>query len=181
MKVKYFIAVLLIPGCIWAQSSKNSKEVEQIVITKKGPAAEKLTIVVDGEKVTVNGDPLDKNEKNADITVTRRKIKDLDVLIDADAPGQRRVIRRYNVGPQVQAMPLQPNKAILGVVTQKNDRGVEVLNITKQSAAELAGLKEGDIITEIDRNKVTILQTSRGQICRWSESHGRRRWSSAAG
>jgi serine protease Do len=43
---------------------------------------------------------------------------------------------------------------MLGVVTEKTDAGVKVLEVTKESAAEKAGLKEGDIITKIGDTKV---------------------------
>lgn len=43
---------------------------------------------------------------------------------------------------------------MLGVVTQKNDLGAEVMNVTEESAAAKAGLKQGDIITEVDNNKI---------------------------
>ncbi len=43
---------------------------------------------------------------------------------------------------------------MLGVTTEKVDKGVEMQDITKESAAEKAGLKEDDIITKIDDQKV---------------------------
>jgi serine protease Do len=46
------------------------------------------------------------------------------------------------------------NRAMLGVVTDENDKGAEINSITKESAAEKAGLKKGDIITSIGGKKV---------------------------
>ena len=43
---------------------------------------------------------------------------------------------------------------MLGVTTEKADKGVEIQDITKESAAAKAGLKEGDIITKIDDKKI---------------------------
>lgn len=150
MKVKYLLAAILLPGFLWAQAPEKNKEVEQIVITKKGQAAEKLNIVVDGDQVTVNGKPLDKSDKEADITVTRRKIKDLDVWVDDALPGERR-IRTFSRSPQA---AMAPNKAMLGVATSKTGDGVKVMNVTKGSAAEIAGIKEGDLITAVDEKKI---------------------------
>lgn len=154
MKAKYLIAALLLPGFMWAQTPEKNKEAEQIVITKKGTAGDRINIVVDGDKVTINGEAIDKNDKDADITVTRRKIKDLDVWMDDSSPGERRIARGYMMRPQAPIAPLPPNKAMLGVRTMNTADGVKVMNITEGSAADIAGLKEGDIITEVERNKV---------------------------
>jgi serine protease Do len=43
---------------------------------------------------------------------------------------------------------------MLGVTTEKTEGGVEIQDITKESAAEKAGLKENDIITKIDDTKI---------------------------
>jgi serine protease Do len=46
------------------------------------------------------------------------------------------------------------NRAMLGVVTEGNDKGAEIQSVTKESAAEKAGLKKGDIITKIGDKKI---------------------------
>ena len=46
------------------------------------------------------------------------------------------------------------NHAMLGVTTEKADQGAEIKTVTKESAAEKIGLKEGDIITKIDDKKI---------------------------
>jgi serine protease Do len=46
------------------------------------------------------------------------------------------------------------NRAMLGVVTEGNDKGAEIQSISKESAAEKAGLKKGDIITRIGDKKI---------------------------
>jgi serine protease Do len=43
---------------------------------------------------------------------------------------------------------------MLGVTTEKAEQGVTIQDITKESAAEKAGLKENDIITKIDDTKI---------------------------
>lgn len=48
-----------------------------------------------------------------------------------------------------------PNKALLGVSTEKTDEGVRITNVSDESAADKAGLKEGDIITKIDDTKIS--------------------------
>src|SRR4051812_5044784 len=44
---------------------------QEIVIRKSGGKTEKMTIVVDGDNVTINGKPVDEF-KTADVTVMRR-------------------------------------------------------------------------------------------------------------
>ncbi len=43
---------------------------------------------------------------------------------------------------------------MLGVTTENNDKGAEIRDITKESGASKAGLKEGDVITKIDDKKI---------------------------
>src|SRR5258706_12335787 len=43
---------------------------------------------------------------------------------------------------------------MLSVATEKANQGVKIKDITKESASEKAGLKEGDIITKIDDKKI---------------------------
>ena len=50
-------------------------------------------------------------------------------------------------------------KATLGVVVQNADSGVEVIEIIEGSAAEKHGLVAGDIITEIDGDQITDVES----------------------
>ena len=52
-------ALMLITVSAGAQTAKNKKQKqEEIIIKKKGDKDEKMTIVIEGDKVTVNGEPL---------------------------------------------------------------------------------------------------------------------------
>ena len=127
------------------------KEDQEIVIRKKGNKTEKTTIVIDGDKVTINGKPMEEyNDK--DITIMKMK-----------SPGTMAMGR---MGPRTRVMGipgegmdfgpmLANNKALLGVTTEKTDDGVKVLSVSKESAAEKAGLKKDDIITKVDKEKIT--------------------------
>ncbi|WP_153797064.1 PDZ domain-containing protein [Foetidibacter luteolus] len=132
------------------EKNTKKKKSETIVIRKKGEAKEKYTIVVDGDKVTINGKPVEDF-----------KGEDLDVSVNENAFW-------FNEKPFKLATPLAPhgglkmfgsddlmgNKAFLGVVTDKVEDGAKITEVTKESAAEKAGLKEGDIITKIGDNKI---------------------------
>src|SRR3954467_1009508 len=55
------------------KAAKAPKEkTQEIVIRKKGDKGEKMTIVVDGDNVTINGKPVDEF-KNNDVTIFKRE------------------------------------------------------------------------------------------------------------
>jgi serine protease Do len=130
------------------KEDKEKKEAEQIIITRKGDKDDKIVVELKGDKVIVNGKELKEDDEDGDVTVRRRKIKDV-WAFDGDGftgtmnePGH---FKMYNVNE---------NKAMLGVTTDEVENGVEIQSITKQSAAEKAGLKEGDIITRVNDRKI---------------------------
>lgn len=91
MKSISLLAAFLFAGLLFVQAQeKNKEEAEQIIITKKGTGNEKLNIVIDGDKVTLNGEPV-RSDKNSKVTITRRKIKDLSVWnADGSVPAQEK-------------------------------------------------------------------------------------------
>src|SRR5688500_11702416 len=72
-------SVLSAPAVSFAQDKEkeksDKKDSEQIIITRKANSDEKMVIELNGDKVTVNGKPVDKD--NADVKVHRAKIKDV--------------------------------------------------------------------------------------------------------
>lgn len=132
------------------KDAKGKKEAEQIIITRKGNSDDKLVIELNGDKVMVNGKEYNKNNDD-DITVLRNKIKD----VWAYGGGGAQV---YSTKPLQSYNSFLGNysedRAMLGVTTEKEDKGVVINEVTKESAAEKAGLKKGDIITSIDSKKI---------------------------
>lgn len=157
------VAVATIAGSVFAQDQKvkpfNNKEEksEEIIIKKKGDKTEKMTIVVDGDKITINGKPADEF-KNGDITVLRRD-RSL-----ATAPNIRRFgngrsfnpedLNRLSEEAHSKLLEARSNRAMLGILTQKAANGVKVTDVTKESGAEKAGLKKDDIITKAGNTKI---------------------------
>lgn len=154
-RIKYSTAVLAAIAIVTSaigqdQKEKTSKDTDEknqeIVIRKKGGNTEKMTIVVDGDNVTINGKPADEF-KNDDVTVFKRD-RPL-------APGGPRARALGGVHPRLDSdnfnflKPSNSNKAMLGVLTQKADDGVKVTDVTKESGAEKAGLKKDDVITKV--------------------------------
>ena len=155
MNTKWIAASMIglaIAGSSFAQdkeSPKTQKE-ERIIITKKGDSTEKMTVVVDGDKVTVNGKPVE-NFKDGDIEIIKGKMK-RDMMMAPEMkmmtiPGSPRT---YNAHIVLNS----GNKAFLGVQTEKDEKGAKITSVTKGSAAEKAGLQKDDIITQVGDSKI---------------------------
>ena len=165
---------------------------DNIIIRKKSDKGEKMTIVVDGDKVTINGKPIAEykgddviiNQKHLDEMVGREmeraqfekhmaemnhQLADLDRQIELEVePRVRNRIRYHSRAPRILLSEDAPmaltfdgdgdfsgeKHAFLGVTTEKTDKGVRITNITDESAAEKAGLAEGDVITTLDGKSV---------------------------
>ncbi len=155
-----FTLLLFAPLALLAQDEKEKakdkevkekKEAEQIVITLKGDKKEKVTVEVNGDNITVNGKPLSEY-KDDNITVNRHKVRDRVALSKTDNGNWN---YNFNDGNTYRIFSGDENRAMLGVTTEKTEQGVEIHEITKESAAEKAGLKKGDIITKVDDVKIT--------------------------
>ncbi|MCH5690937.1 hypothetical protein LWM68_45930 [Niabella sp. W65] len=101
-----------------------------------------MNIVVDGENITVNGKPLD-NDGEGDITVKRLKIKDPNTFSWSPEAGfgdesgdMDRRIRVFRA----------PNKAMLGVTTEKTEEGVKVMSVNDETGAKKRGLKRAILL-----------------------------------
>ena len=158
---KLLIAALgtfVIAASAFAQDSKSKspkpkiEKTEEVIIKKDGDTKEKMTIVVDGDNVTINGKPVDEFEnkhiiimkKGSDMNaphVMMRKFKNRDM---EDGDEEDFDMHSGDMG----------NKAMLGVMTEKAADGVKINNVTKESGAEKAGLKEGDVITKVGAEKI---------------------------
>jgi serine protease Do len=158
-----FVTGLLVPASVLAQKEekdkevKEKKEVRQFVITSKGDKDEKVVIEIKGDKVTVNGKPIEEFN-DEDLKVKMHKLKDLESLTFERMPGTG--VWNFDTkgdkdGKGYRFFSQDENMAMLGVTTQKNADGAEVQSITKESGAEKAGLKENDIITKINDTKIT--------------------------
>jgi serine protease Do len=156
--IKNLFLTLLLPALVVSSAlaqkedkdkdEKDKKEGEQIIITRKGNKDDKVVVELNGDKVIVNGKELKDNDDEGDVTVHRRKIKDVWAFGGDEFPGS------WNNSPGFKMYNLNENKAMLGVTTDEVENGVKIQSITKQSAAEKSGLKEGDIITKVDDKKI---------------------------
>jgi serine protease Do len=149
-------AALIAPASLLAQKeekdkeAKEKKEAEQIIITRKGDKDEKIVVEVVGDKIIVNGKELKDDKEEGDITVRRHKIKD----VWAYGGGNAVAGTPWPGSDNFRMFDMDENRAMLGVTTEQADGGVEIQTITKESAAEKAGLKKGDIIKKIDDKEI---------------------------
>ena len=150
---------LLAPVSLLAQkddkgdkADKEKKDVRQIIVTARGEKDEKITVEINGDKITINGKPLeDYKGKDGDISVRLNKLKDLEFLAKVPGAGTNWNLNGFD---NFQVFADGVNHAMLGVTTEKTDEGAKINSITKESAAEKIGLKEGDVITKIDDTKI---------------------------
>jgi len=146
LSVVAFATLLMVPVAIHAQDEKDKektdkKNSEQIIITKKGGSDDKVVVEINGDKVTVNGKPIE-DLKDGDISVNVHKLRD-GGSYSFNWNGNDHVFFNEN-----------ENMAMLGVVTDKVDEGVKITEVTEESGAAKAGLKEDDIITKVDDKKI---------------------------
>lgn len=134
------------------KGDKDKKESQEIIIRKKGDKDTKITVEISGDKVTINGKPLSEF-KDDEITINRRNI------IVRDGKGNN----RYSITTPDMFDGFSgfwsddhaTSHAFLGVTTQDVEGGAKITDVTEESAAAKAGLKEGDIITKVADKKVT--------------------------
>lgn len=159
-----FAVALMAPAALLAQDDKGNKgdkgdketkvkkDYEQIVITRTNKD-EKLVVEVNGDKVTVNGKPLEEFKNNEDgIGVKVHKLKTLESL--ARIPGYGSTWS-FNGNNNFDFFKEDANRAMLGVVTDEAaGKGAEISSVNEASAAEKMGLKKGDIITKVNEKNV---------------------------
>ena len=150
------MAFLVVPS-VFAQKEKEKdskdkiekKEVQTIVITRNSNKNEKVVVEVQGDKVTINGKDI-KDFKDGDVKVHNYTNSGV-YRANGARSGDNFV---WNEGNGFSIFSEDENRAMLGVTTEGNDKGAEIESVTKESAAEKAGLKKGDIITKIGDRKV---------------------------
>lgn len=132
-------------------TQNDKKESQEIYIRKKGDKDAKLTVVIKGDKVTINGKPLSEF-KDDNITINKRYITVFDKNGNKEinlVPGEFMNNMRFWK---------DSSKAVtytfLGVSTDQTEQGAKIINVTKESAAEKAGLQKDDIINAIGDKKI---------------------------
>jgi len=154
------LLTLALSGAAFAQKKSDDKKSkkdkdESIIIRKNSDSKEKLTIVVDGDKVTVNGKPVE-DLKDEDIEVIKAGADNVSVTVRPRAWALRPPLPPGAPGGAkfFEGDVIVNNKAFLGVGTSKDDKGAKITSVTKESAAEKSGLQKDDIITKVGDTKI---------------------------
>ena len=151
------VALCMIPAALMAQEDKTKdkeKDKEKvkkqvITITRDGDDNQKTVIEIDGDKVKINGkDAADL--KNVHVNVHNLKGSGV-IGFGQGTPNAYSFNFNYD-NPSI--FKVDSNRAMLGVTTENNEKGARIQKITKESAAEKIGLKQGDVITKIDNRKI---------------------------
>lgn len=137
---------------------KKAKHKEVSVI-KTGTSEEKMTIVIDGDKVTVNGSPVTTDfsatfpGRPAAISLSAplAPIPPIppfppiapEMPIDIEAWGD------VDIAAAIEPM------ALLGVFSEKDEKGAKITDVVEGSPAQKAGLVKGDIITRVEDKTIT--------------------------
>ncbi len=140
------------------EKKDDKKVVEKRVTIKKKPSSkkEKIVIEVNDDNVIVNGKPIEElNDDEMEVLVENGEHFG-NVLPRVRMNRNMGNLRKF--GPEIiREFRMNPpsNKALLGVQSKVVQEGAEITEINKESAAENAGLKEGDIITKINDKPLT--------------------------
>lgn len=154
--VSLLTLALLLTTASFAQKKTvdTVKRVQKKIIIKKGKddaetTEKKVTVVVDGDKVTINGKPASEfNDQELEI-INGMDGENFPMEINGQSPQNGKMFF-FNQGPN----DAKPNKALLGVSTEKVEEGAKVMAVSKESAAEKAGIKDGDIIVKLNDDKI---------------------------
>jgi predicted metalloprotease with PDZ domain len=144
----------------YAQDKKSDKlgEYDEIVIKRNSNKDGKVTVEIKDGNVLVDGEKLDAY-KDGDISVYRRRIRPMDGNnVNFGGTPQHRGLQFFNNDDDDdngEEMTIVPGKAVLGVITEKQEAaGATVKKVGKGTPAEKAGIKEGDVIIQIDADKI---------------------------
>jgi serine protease Do len=129
---------------------------EEIIIRHKGDKDSRIVLEIKNNQVFINGKPVDEFE---DENISVKKLKDQWETGDLLAMAPHSPFRVENLpdGSNFYWDDMDGNskRAFLGVSAEKaKNGGAQIREVTKGSAAEKSGLKEGDVITRIDQTGI---------------------------
>ncbi len=147
----------------------NHVIVDTNVDGKKDTAINKkvnLSIVIDGDKITINGKPADKNDPRLKMMSRssigkdgKRKKVTIEDITNEERPEiaeQPEMEEGSDDVMDLMAPPPPPptNAAYLGVMSEQNEKGAKINMVSEDSPAEKAGLKTNDIIKKVNDKNV---------------------------
>jgi len=161
-------------------ASKDEKELKEVtvkVLTKEGKSLknnkgvkqendaddkEEINVLIDGDKITINGEAVDENDPRINGQGKNGVILKRMGTIGKNSKGNKLVEGKpldmngeLDMNGLTFATPTQSNAAFLGVLSEDNELGAKINEVSEGSPAEKAGLKKDDIITNVNDEKIT--------------------------
>lgn len=142
------LALLLMSTHTQAQQKEviiEKKAKKPFVMKSDSVKNENVTIVINGDKVTINGKESNLNDPRIKM-IKRFPNREIISVTDSIEDGDPMIIEdMMNMAP-----PPPPNKAYLGVLTEASENGAKVVEVVKESPAAKASIKENDIILNVN-------------------------------
>lgn len=164
-----FVLVIMAVLSVQASMAQSEKKAKKEIIIREGvDSSKKMIVVVNGDKVTVNGKEVTGDEKNNFIIKRKNSTggKNVEIIVDEKQSGQPHV--RIFKGDDAQGEEIEQmiedaldemkqsgQGAQLGILLENNEKGVLVKEVVPNSAAQKAGIKVNDIIASVDEKKIT--------------------------
>lgn len=160
-----FPVTLIACGLSFSTSYAQEKKEKKEIIIRGNDKGEKTVIVVEGDKVIVNGKEMTGEDKETIIMkrsapnarVFMFKPDSLanpnELLKEFEWQGQMPQIRMFRSDADRETETTE-SRTQLGVLTQPGEKGVEVVDVTEPSGAAKAGIQKGDIIVSVDDKKI---------------------------
>ena len=157
-----------------ASANKDEKELKEVtvkVLTKEGKGLknnkedkkengelteERVNVLIDGDKIIINGEEVSENDpringqgKNG--VILKR------MMTPRDNSKEKKIVdgKPLDMNGLTFVSPAQSNAAFLGVLSEDNELGAKINEVSEGSPAEKAGLKKDDIITNVNDEKIT--------------------------
>jgi serine protease Do len=154
-KISFLMFALVCTGYAMAQPPQEKPadklgDFDEIIIKPKaGSKKASIKIELKDGDVIINGQPLTKFiDENITVKIKKKDMA-LSQLEDMN-PEDIDEIKVFGHGLNVKV-----KKPFLGVSTTEDEKGALIEEVIAKSGAEKAGLKEGDIITKVNADKVT--------------------------
>ena len=155
-----FATALLVAAslAVSAQQSKTkapteAEEKREIVIEqKKNGQKEKMVIEVNGDKITINGKPIQEYQGNARLVIGDEVIIRGRGHVNADE-----IVINGSVNARSPRMAIARTgkpKGFLGVVSETTSAGAKITEVVDESAAQKAGLQPNDVITMVGNTPI---------------------------
>lgn len=151
-----------------AFAQAKTKKKEKTAETEVPASDQKTTIIIDGDKITINGKPVTEYDGDRIVIGRRKESRAGEPYVYATP--------RVHVAPRVAIPPIPPvkwnynydyswdndvhvygtakSRGQLGVTTTEDAKGLKITKVLDETAAAKAGFKVGDIITKVDGEKM---------------------------